>query len=179
MTIRKQTAGPSVLRFKSRLVRHVQPGKNAKGVRLDIPTTLAKKLRRMTRVEGIINGHPFRAALDSDKTGGYSLGVNKAMLGGAGAEVGDTVSLAILGPEGEARIPSDLRLAMNGSSEAKEMWKELTIEARRDWIRWIEAARTGETRARRIARTVDQLAEGKRRPCCVNFYEYMLQRVQE
>ena len=59
------------------------------------------------------------------------------------------------------------------------MWKDLTKLGRQDWVRWIESAKSPETRARRVTRTIDQLAEGKRRACCVNVYEYMLNRVEE
>jgi uncharacterized protein YdeI (YjbR/CyaY-like superfamily) len=58
------------------------------------------------------------------------------------------------------------------------VWDDLTF-GRLDWVRWIEAARKPETRARRVQRTVEQLAEGKRRACCVNVYEYMLERIQD
>jgi hypothetical protein len=133
----------------------------------------------MTTVEGTINGHPFRAALEPSESGGHSLRVNNAMRNGSGADAGDTVKLAILGPEPAPTVPADLRVAMTASNGAKTLWQELTTDGRRIWIRWIEGAKTLETRARRVRRTVEQLCEGKRRPCCVNFYEYMLSRVQE
>ncbi|MBV8460504.1 MAG: YdeI/OmpD-associated family protein, partial [Candidatus Eremiobacteraeota bacterium] len=56
---------------------------------------------------------------------------------------------------------------------------DLTRLGRLDWMRWINSAKTPETRARRVRRTVEQLSSGKRRPCCVNFYEFMLHRVGE
>lgn len=132
----------------------------------------------MTKVEGTINGHPFRAALESNGSKAPWVSVNKAMLRGAEADVGDTVQLAILGPEPAPTMPSDLRAAIGPSRKAKTLWDDLSDDARRVWIRWIESTKTPETRARRIRRTVDQLAEGKRRPCCVNVYEFMLSRVQ-
>jgi hypothetical protein len=58
-----------------------------------------------TKVEGTINGHPFRAALEPNTFGSHWLRVNKAMLKGAGADAGDTVKLAILGPEPEPTVP--------------------------------------------------------------------------
>jgi hypothetical protein len=131
----------------------------------------------MSRIEGTVNGHPFRAALESNDSGVRSLRVNQAMLRGAKARRGDTVSFAILGPEPKPTPPRDLRIAFKEFPEAKSFWAELTEEIHRDWIRWIEAAKTDETRARRVTRTVEQLMERKRRPCCVNFYEYMLIRV--
>jgi hypothetical protein len=169
--------GPSVLRFNARLVAH-RAAKNGSLTALDVPNAVSRKLDGMVKVEGTINGHPFRAVLETNASGGRRLRVNKAMLAGSGADAGDTVKLAILGPEPEPTVPADLRRAFQSSQPAKSLWKDLTSDARRIWIRWIEAAKTPETRARRIARTVEQLSEGKRRPCCVNVYEFMLDRVK-
>jgi hypothetical protein len=175
-TTANKDSGPSVVRFKARIV---QSPKRDSATFLDVPKAAGAKLRGMTRVEGIINGHPFRARLEPNASQGYSVPVNQAMLRGANADVGDTVQLAVLGPEPEPIVAAGLRRAMQASHDATALWKVLTTEVRRDWIRWIEATENPDTRARRIRRTVEQLAEGKRRPCCVNFYEYMLQRVRE
>ena len=96
---------------------------------------------------------------------------------GAGADVGDTVQLAILEPEPEPIMPSDLRVPLTGSDKAKTLWKDLTPIGRTNWIRWVVSAKQPETRARRIRRTVEQLSEGKRRPCCVNIYEFMISHI--
>jgi hypothetical protein len=128
----------------------------------------------MESVEGTINDHPFRATLDRKEAGGRELRVNAAMLRGSAARVGDTVRLAILGPEGTLVVPNDLRVAMAGSGEATALWAEMSDVARRDYVRWIEGTKVASTRARRVQRTVEQLAEGKRRPCCFNAYEYPL-----
>lgn len=173
----KRCAGPEVIRFKGKLVARSSNGKAAKTL-LDLPTAVAMKLRGMATIEGTINGHAFRAALEPPLDGNF-LRVNGAMLNGARAKIGDTVQLAVLGPEPEPRIPADLRAAFSRSARAVTLWQDLTLLARLDWIRWIESAKAPETRARRIARTVDQLSSGKRRPCCVNFYEFMLERVAE
>lgn len=175
----KDDGGPSVFRFKARLFRHPETTKPDSRTLLNVPKAVSKKLHGMTKVEGTMNGHPLRAALESNRSGGQWLHVNKAMRKGAGADVGDTVELAILGPEPEPTVPGDLRVVLTASHDAKTLWEELTAIGRRDWIRWIDSARTPETRARRITRTVEQLSSGKRRPCCVNVYEYMLCRVHK
>ena len=166
--------GPSVFRFKARLLRHPKTTKHDSWTLLNVPKVVSKKLHGMARVEGTMNGHPFRAALEPNTSGGQWLRVNKALCKGAGADVGDTVKLAILGPEPEPTVPADLRAVLAASHDAKTLWKDLKAIGRRDWIRWIDSAKTPETRSRRITRTVEQLSSGKRRPCCVNVYEYML-----
>lgn len=169
---------PAVLRFDACLAQPSE-AKNGTGTVLDLPKAVSKKLRDMPKVEGTIEGHPFRAALEPNPSGGLWLRVNKAMLRGADADAGDSVQLAILGPEPDPKPPTDLRAAFDDSPEAEAVWDELTTMGRQDWVRWIEGAKKPETRARRIIRTVDQLSEGKRRACCVNVYEYMLDRVEE
>jgi hypothetical protein len=174
----KNGSGPPVIRFSARLIRDPKVAKNGCSTLLDVPKAVSQKLSGMTKVEGTINGHPFRAPLDPNPSGGAWLRVNKAMSAGADAHAGDTVKLAILGPEPEPTVPADLKAAFAASVKAKTLWKDLAPDARRIWIRWIEAAKTPETRARRVRRTHEQLSEGKRRPCCVNVYEFMLDRVR-
>lgn len=169
--------GPAVLRFDAKIFRRSE-AKNGSGTVLDVPRAIRTKLRDMAKVEGTIEGHPFRAALEPNPDGGLWLHVSKVMLRGAGADAGDSVRVAILGPEPEPRPPADLRAAFDESPEAESVWDELTPMGRRDWVRWIEGAKKPETRARRVKRTVEQLSEGKRRACCVNVYEYMLDRIQ-
>ena len=166
-------ASPAVVRFKAALVRV------GSAVSLEIPKAAGAQLSGMSRLEGIINGHPFRARLEAAAAGGYALRVNQAMLKGAKAKPGDTVQLAVLGPEPDPVAPADLQRAFASDRAAEAFWDDLTVECRRDYLRWIDATENPETRARRIRRTVEQLSEGKRRPCCVNFYEFMLQRVNE
>jgi hypothetical protein len=173
----KKGGGPAVIRFKAKLVR-ISNMPKAESLALDFPKVVGKKLNGMAKIEGTINGHPFRAALEPNANGGHSVRVNKAMRNGSGAEAGDTVNLAILGPEPPPRLPADLRSALTASRDARAMWKDLADDARRIWIRWIESTNVAETRARRVRRTVEQLSEGKRRPCCVNVYEFMLGRVR-
>jgi len=177
-TLIKNGSGPPVIRFSARLVRDPKVAKNGSSTLLDVPKAISQKLRGMTKVEGTINGHPFRASLEPNKSGNAWVRVNQAMRKGADAAVGDAVKLAILGPEPEPTVPRDLSTAFSAAPKAKAMWGNLAPDARRIWIRWIEAAKTPETRARRVRRTREQLSEGKRRPCCVNVYEFMLDRVR-
>lgn len=170
-------AQPEVLRFKAKLYERADAIKSVTGASLAIPDAVGVRLRGMEKVEGTINGHPFRASLESGPKASHALRVNEAMLRGARAKRGSIVRLAILGPEPSLIVPADLRAAMAASPQAQDVWKILTTLGRRDWVRWIEAAKTSGTRARRVRRTVEQLTEGKHRPCCVDVYQYMLRHV--
>jgi hypothetical protein len=122
----------------------------------------------MTTVEGLINGHSFRATLEPDGNKSHWLKVNMKMREAADVEVGDIVPLEILavGKEREPRVPVDLRKALAAAAEARAVWSDITLMARRDWIHWITSAKRSETRARRIHNACEMLAAGKRRVCC-------------
>ncbi|QIZ35609.1 YdeI/OmpD-associated family protein [Saccharopolyspora sp. ASAGF58] len=63
-------------------------------------------------------------------------------------------------------LPADLRKALIANTTAFDAWKDITPLARNEFICWVEDAKQVITRERRIRRTQEELAEGKRRPCC-------------
>ena len=78
------------------------------------------------------------------------------------------------GKESEPRVPADLRKALAATPMAKAQWSDLTPNARRDFISWIDSAKQPETRRRRIERACSMLAAGKRRPCCYSIVSFNL-----
>lgn len=64
------------------------------------------------------------------------------------------------------RIPSDLKKALTAAPRARAAWEDITPLARNEWICWVESVKKEETRKEHIERTVSELQEGKRRPCC-------------
>lgn len=65
-----------------------------------------------------------------------------------------------------AIVPLELYKALAAAPTAKAQWSELTPMARRDFIRWIDAAKQPETRGRRIEKACVMLAAGKRQAGC-------------
>ena len=64
------------------------------------------------------------------------------------------------------KLPVDLKNALLSSPKALEAWDGITPLARNEWICWVESVKKRETRKEHIERTVSELKEGKRRPCC-------------
>jgi uncharacterized protein YdeI (YjbR/CyaY-like superfamily) len=64
------------------------------------------------------------------------------------------------------KLPADLREALSADSKALVVWEGLTPLARNEWICWITFVKKEETRKEHVERTIKQLKEGKRRPCC-------------
>ena len=75
-------------------------------------------------------------------------------------------SIGSIGNKTPHRMPSDLQKALSSTPNGKLAWEDVTPLARNEWICWIEEAKKIETRNHRIERTVNEITQGKRRPCC-------------
>ena len=64
------------------------------------------------------------------------------------------------------KVPADLREALTSDSKALALWEDLTPLARNEWICWITFVKKDETRKEHTKRTISELKEGMRRPCC-------------
>ena len=145
---------------------------------LRLPESASAELpsRGMTMVSGTINGVPFKTLLEPD--GRYAPGKNSShwfrpdakLLADASAKAGDTVQVSLEPSKEwiEPEVPEDLQAALAASPEAEALWNDITPLARWDWIRWIRAVKTEETRQKHIEVALDKLNKGMRRPCCFN-----------
>lgn len=61
-------------------------------------------------------------------------------------------------------VPEDLARALDAHPSASEYFAKLAPSHRKEYIRWIVEAKREETRAARVAKTVEKLAEGLKRP---------------
>jgi len=145
-------------------------------LRLPIEASAKLPSRGMTMVSGEINDIPFKAVLEPD--GKYGQGIkpshwfspDKKLLDDAHAAAGDTVhvSLEVTKEWIEPEVPVDVKKALSSSSKAEALWKDITPMARWDWIRWVRAVKTSETRQKHLDVMLDKLNKGMRRPCCFN-----------
>lgn len=140
---------------------------------LTLPTAASNRLpsRGMVSVRGDLNGATFEATLEPDGGGGHWLKVHRKLMKSANVGPGDHVSVEITpvtaDDEPEPMVPADLKKALAAAPpETRGAWSDITPIARRDWVQWITSGKKAETRASRIAKACDMLANGKRRPCC-------------
>lgn len=143
-----------------------------------LPEDASKKLpsRGMTMVKGSLNDIPFRALLEPD--GKYGPGLEpshwfapeRRLLEEAHAAAGDSVRVELESTKEwiEPEIPPDLKKALSNSPKAEALWNDITPLAHWDWVRWIRAVKTPETRRKHIEVAISKLNSGKRRPCCFN-----------
>jgi len=78
-------------------------------------------------------------------------------------EVGAPAQSRPAKPRAEAKIPVDLVAALRKNKKATATFKKFSPTNRREYIEWITKAKQSETRSRRLATTLEWLAEGKPR----------------
>ena len=145
---------------------------------LRLPEEASAKLpsRGMIMVSGTINDVPFKTLLEPDgrygpgKKPSHWFSPDKKLLDDARAAAGDTVQVSLEPTKEwiEPEVPEDLKTALATSPKAEALWMDITPSSRWDWIRWIRAVKTPETRQKHIEVALDKLNKGMRRPCCFN-----------
>lgn len=63
----------------------------------------------------------------------------------------------------EVEVPDDLAAALARNAKARKAFDAFSPSHRREYVEWITEARRAETRAKRLATTLEWLAEGKPR----------------
>jgi uncharacterized protein YdeI (YjbR/CyaY-like superfamily) len=59
------------------------------------------------------------------------------------------------------QVPPDLRDALRADGEAWKAFSALSFTHRREYVEWVEEAKRPDTRARRIAATVERVGVGQ------------------
>ena len=66
-------------------------------------------------------------------------------------------------PKAPLKVPDDLAAALKKNKKARETFEGFSPTHRREYVEWITEAKREETRAKRLASTLEWLAEGKSR----------------
>lgn len=124
--------------------------------------------RGQVAVTGVINGDAFQTVLEPDGRRGHWLKIDKRLQRLVTVNARDTVTLEIEPSKDwpEPELPQDFATALADAPGVHGLWSAITPMARWEWVRWISATRSAETRKRRIAVGISKLQSGQRRPCC-------------
>ena len=140
---------------------------------LPVPSDESSKLpsRGQISVTGTINGHEFKTVLEPDGRWSHWMRLSPALQKAARVKSGDTVQVELLTSSvwPEPKVPKDLADALRTAPQkVQEKWHDITPMARWEWIRWMNATLSKETRAVRLEKTISKLNGKHRRPCCFN-----------
>jgi hypothetical protein len=116
------------------------------------------------KVAVTINGVTLRTSI-ARMGGQYLLGVSAANRAATGIQAGDTLDLEIVldAAPREVVVPDDLAAALAADEQAAAFWATLSYSAQRWHVEHATGAKTEQTRAKRVARSIELLREGRAR----------------
>jgi bacteriocin resistance YdeI/OmpD-like protein/uncharacterized protein DUF1905 len=131
------------------------------GALVELPADVLDELGggKRFRVLGTLNGVDFASSTMPMGGGRVCLGVHKATREQAGVAPGDTVRVSLARDERprEVDVPPELQEALAGDPDAAEAFERLAFTHRREYAEWVAEAKRPETKARRVAQTLERL----------------------
>jgi hypothetical protein len=133
-------------------------GKTATGI--EVPPDVVEALGGGKRpaVSVTLNGFAYRSTLGS-MGGKFLIPVAAEVRAQAGLAAGDTVSvgLELDTAERAVEVPAELAEAFAAEAALGAVWAAQSYSVRKEQARAVETAKKPETRASRVAKTLDQL----------------------
>ncbi len=138
-------------------------GKTATGIAVPGEVVAALGAGKRPPVRVTVSGHCYRTTVAS-MDGRFFVPLNADNRSAAGVAAGDEVDVEIVTDTAprEISVPDDLARALAGDPTAATFFDGLSYTHRKEWVRWIEAAKKAGTRASRLTKTIASLHAGKR-----------------
>ena len=152
----------SIKRFRA-LVRR---GEDSEVCAIDIPFDVEKTYgaRGRVPVRGTLNGAPYRSSLFRMGGDCHFMVVNRKMREASGVTGGETVPVT-MERDTEPRVitpPPDFARALKANKDAAATWAKLSYTHQREHVEHLEGAKKPDTRQRRIEKSIELLAAGKK-----------------
>lgn len=149
------------MRFQTTIL---QGDKTATGIRVPDDVVEALRAGKRPKVTVTINGYTYRSSI-AVMGGDFMVGVSAENRAGAGVAGGDEVDVDIeldTAPRVVA-VPPDFAAALDADPAARRLFDALSYSNQSWHVYQLEAAKSDETRQRRIAKSVDALRDGRPR----------------
>ncbi|MBN9501254.1 MAG: hypothetical protein BGO01_07560 [Armatimonadetes bacterium 55-13] len=146
-------------KFRATLDLH---GKSATGISVPESVVVALGKGKRPKVTVTINGYSYRTTV-APMGGEYLIPVSAEVREKARITAGQRleVELALDDAPRKVEVPDDFQHALDANVQAQKCFENLSYSNKRKFVLNVEGAKSAETRARRIEKFVEQLANGK------------------
>jgi len=148
------------MKFRATVELH---GKTATGIEVPDDVVAALGAGNRPAVTVTVGGHSYRTT--ATRMGGrFLIPLSAENRTAAGVAAGDEIDVDIE-PDTAPRaveVPADLAEALATDEAAKTTFDALAFTHRKEWVRWVAEAKKAETRAARVAKTIEALHAGQR-----------------
>jgi len=154
-----------MITFQTILQKFGEKGEKTGWTYAEIPADIARQIKRNTkvgfRVKGSIDNFPLKlVALIPMGEGDFVLPINAQMRRGIRKEEGAMVMLNLEEDTDELPQSEELMICLEDEPKALEAFLKMPKGHQNYYAKWIESAKTIETKTKRITMTVNDLAMG-------------------
>ena len=133
---------------------------------IEVPEEVLTALGRGRRVKVVatVNGYTYRTSV-APAMGRILMPFSSEHRAATGLSGGEEIEVEIVPDDAprEVQVPADLATALEAAPEAAAFFAGLSYTNRRLYVLWVEDAKRPETRAARVAKSVEMLAEHRTR----------------
>jgi endonuclease-3 len=160
----KTTQLPMPVKFSAVIKKFDKQGEKTGWSYIEIPASVAQKIKPATktsyRVKGKIDAHKLeQVALLPMGDGSFIIPLNANMRKAIGKRQGYEVTVHLQHDSSDFRFNSDFIECLSDEPKAAEYFKTLPGSHQKYFSKWIDSAKTDETKAKRIAMAVKALAQ--------------------
>jgi hypothetical protein len=153
-----------MVQFTDTMKRFDKQGEKTGWTYIEIPADLAQKLkpgnRKEFKVKGKLDNHIInRVSLLPLGGGGFIMAINAAMRKALGKRHGAMVKVQLAEDKSEFVFNKDFMECLADEPVAIKFFKTLPGSHQRYFSKWIDSAKTDQTKAKRIAQAVNALAK--------------------
>lgn len=148
------------VRFRTTVEQH---GATATGIEVPADVVAALDSGRRPKVTVTIGPHSYQTTVAS-MGGRYLIPLSAENRRAAQVAAGDEVEVELVldAAPRVVEVPADLAAAIAEVPDAQATFDGLAFTHRKEWVRWVTEAKKPETRATRLAKTVEALRAGRR-----------------
>jgi hypothetical protein len=155
---------PSVVRFSCRILKYGKKGEKTGWTFIEVPDDVSERLfpgnRRSFRVKGKLDDYEINGvALLPMSGGGFIMPFNATMRKGTGKRDGAMLNVMLQMALKEIVLNRELMKCLADEPDALSFFKQLPKSHQNYFSKWIDTAKTPETKAKRIARTLNALSQ--------------------
>ena len=152
-----------MIRFNTTLLKFDRQGEKTGWTYIKIPAALAAQLypvnKKSFRVTGKLDHHVIKGvALLPMGEGDFIMAINAAMRKGIGKRKGATVNVQLSVDKAPYQLNKELMECMADEPASLGFFKTLPLAHQHYFSKWVESAKTENTKASRIAQAVSALA---------------------
>jgi hypothetical protein len=153
-----------MVQFTATMKRFDKQGEKTGWTYIEIPADLAQKLkpgnRKEFKVKGKLDNHIInRVSLLPLGGGGFIMAINAAMRKALGKRHGAMVKVQLAEDKSEFVFNKDFMECLADEPVAIKFFKTLPGSHQRYFSKWIDSAKTDQTKAKRIAQAVNSLVK--------------------